>query len=148
MTCIPPALASVLFLAAALRASPSLPSDYPDPVSNPESPLMLLLPTMGSDPEKIDFSALPELPGSHAVVSRGDERWHYRLHTYLVHHDNLYWRMWSHEPVVEDKPTQHVRYATSPDGLNWSAAMTLVGPSERSGFRHIARGFWLREDGL
>lgn len=147
MNCIPPALVSALILAAALCGSPSLQSDYPDPVSNPESPLMLLLPDTGPHPEKIDFSALPELPGSHAVVSRGDERWHYRLHTYLVHHDNLYWCMWSHGPIVEDKPTQHVRYATSPDGLHWSAAKTLVGPSGRPGFRHIARGFWVKEDG-
>lgn len=118
-------------------------SEYPHPESNPYFEVMF----SGEDPETIDFENLPLVEGSHAVVSRGDAAWHYRLHTYLAYFEDRYWCMWSHGPIVEDKPTQHIRYATSLDGLKWSEPQTLVGPSEQEGFRHIARGFWLREDG-
>jgi hypothetical protein len=56
--------------------------------------------------------------------------------------------MWSHGPVVEDNPTQHVRYATSDDGLTWTEPQPIMGPSPRPGFRHIARGFWPRDGRL
>jgi hypothetical protein len=121
--------------------------EYPDPESLPESPLMLDLPKIRTDSSLIDFSALPVLKGEHAVISKGDSVWHYRLHTYLVYFDNRYWCMWSHGPKVEDKPTQHIRFATSVDGVKWTEPAILVGTSEQPGFRHIARGFWLRGDG-
>ena len=44
----------------------------------------------GTDPTKIDYNLLPELSGT------------------------------CHGPRIEDHPTQHVRYATSPDGVKWS----------------------------
>lgn len=118
-------------------------AEYPHPEKNPFSVHMYA----GSRPEAIDFDTLPEVKGDHAVVSRGDETWHYRLHTYLVYFEGRYWCMWSHGPIVEDKPTQHIRYATSSDGLRWTQPEILVGPSSEEGFRHIARGFWLRGDG-
>lgn len=128
---------------------------------------MLDLSGTGRDPEKIDFSALPVLPGHHALVTAGagndrgqqasifdradvddPAKWHFRLHSYLAYHDGRYWAMWSHGRKVEDHPTQHVRYATSPDGLTWSEPSLVVGPSERDGFRWIARGFWARDGRL
>ncbi len=109
---------------------------------------MLDLVTTGQDPERIDFAALPIIAGEHAVVSRGDETWQFRLHNYLTHFDGKYWCMWSHGPVVEDNPTQHVRYATSEDGLRWTEAKQIMGPSPREGFRYIARGFWVRNGKL
>jgi len=120
---------------------------FPNPVASPESPLMLDLHGVGADPERIDFAALGRLEGEHAVVSKADRDWPFRLHSYLVYWQGKYWCMWSHGPVIEDHPRQHVRYATSPDGLNWSEPKVLVGPSPREGFRYIARGFWLRGDG-
>jgi len=119
----------------------------PHPVDNPASPLMMDLPDVGVATDQIDFSKLPVLDGEHAVISRGDSEWHYRLHTYLVYFDGKFWCMWSHGPIVEDKPTQHIRYAVSEDGIHWSEPRVLVGPSSREGFRHIARGFWLWGDG-
>jgi hypothetical protein len=52
--------------------------------------------------------------------------------------------MWSHGPVIEDKATQHIRYAISKDGVTWSRPEILVDSSPRAGFRYIARGFWNR----
>ncbi|MDA0348821.1 MAG: exo-alpha-sialidase [Verrucomicrobia bacterium] len=121
--------------------------NYPHPASNPNSALMLSLPDVGLETENIDYSQLPQLTGKHAVVSRGDKVWHYRLHTYLVYFADRYWCMWSHGPIVEDKPTQHIRFATSKDGIAWTEPDILVGSSDQPGFRHIARGFWLRGDG-
>lgn len=120
---------------------------YPDPEKSPQSPLMLDLPNVGTNSDAIDFSELPVLKGEHTVISKGDSVWHYRLHTYLVYFADRYWCMWSHGPIVEDKPTQHIRFATSVDGIKWTEPEILVDSSTQPGFRHIARGFWLRGDG-
>jgi hypothetical protein len=104
----------------------------------------LNLPGAGDDPEKIDYAALPVLKGEHAVVCSYDEQWKFQLHNYLLHHDGKFWCMWSHGPVVEDEPTQHVRYATSDDGLHWSESKPLSGPPAE-GRAYIARGFWVRD---
>lgn len=71
-----------------------------------------------------------------------DGEWKFRLHSYLQYFDGKYWCMWSHGPKIEDLPTQHVRYATSPDGVNWSKPKEVVSPSER--YANIARGLWVR----
>ncbi len=119
----------------------------PHPFRNPSSALMLELSESGTDPSKIDFAKLPLLRGDHAVITRGNTKWHFRLHAYLAYVYDQYWCMWSHGPEVEDKATQHVRYATSRDGLHWEDPKVLAGPSRQDGFRYIARGFWLRNDG-
>ena len=109
---------------------------------------MLNLPGTGEDAARIDFTKLPVLKGQHALVTRGDKTWQFRLHNYLAFYDRKYWCMWSHGPVVEDKPTQHLRCATSLDGLQWTEAEEITGPSSREGFRYIARGFWVRDGRL
>lgn len=141
-------------LAAPLAAAPAL------------APMLRLAGT-GEDPERIDYSRLPVLRGGHGLVSRGPHdlrgmeavifdradlhdpgKWNFRLHSYLAHFGGQFWAMWSHGRQVEDHPTQHLRYATSPDGLRWSDARILAGPPSRDGFRYIARGLWLREGKL
>ncbi len=109
--------------------------------------VLLNLPGTDGDPQKIDYDRLPVIPVTHAVVSAGDPDWKFRLHSYLVHHDGKFWCMWSHGPVVEDVPTQHVRYATSPDGLKWSEPRILVPPPKEP-YAYIARGFWVRDGQL
>lgn len=112
-----------------------------------DMPPMLDLPGTGGDPDKIDYAAMPVLKGAHAIVCPYDETWKFQLHNYLLHHDGKFWCMWSAGPVVEDVPTQHVRYATSDDGLKWSAPKMLTGmPAE--GRAYIARDFWLRDGEL
>ncbi len=108
---------------------------------------LLNLPGTDGDPAKIDFAKLPLLKGTHAVVCPYEEAWKFQLHNYLLHHEGKFWCMWSAGPVVEDVPTQHVRYATSDDGLTWSMPKNLTGmPLE--GRAYIARGFWLRDGEL
>lgn len=128
---------------------------------------MLDLQGVGQDPTLIDYAKLPVLSGQHSLVTVGpkDERgmqaqifdradlndptkWNFRLHSYLEYYDGQYWAMWSHGRMVEDHPTQHLRYATSPDGLKWSEPQILAGPPERDGFRFIARGLWVRDGKL
>ncbi|MDZ4286593.1 MAG: sialidase family protein [Prosthecobacter sp.] len=111
-------------------------------------PPMLDLPGTGQNPELIDYAALPVLEGKHAVVTSGDPAWKFRLHNYLAFHEGRYWCLWSHGPVIEDNPTQHVRYATSADGLTWSEAREVMPPSSQPGFRYIARGLWVRDGKL
>ena len=108
---------------------------------------MLDLPESGTGPAKIDFSKLPVLAGEHALVSVADDAWQFRLHNYLAHHDGKFWCFWSHGPVIEDKARQHLRYATSEDGLHWTPPRVLA-PPPREGYGYIARGFWIRNGEL
>lgn len=109
---------------------------------------MLDLPGTGQDATKIDSAKMQVLKGQHALVTHGDPKWKFRLHNYLAYHEGKYWCIWSHGPVIEDNPTQHVRYATSPDGLTWSEDKELMPPSSKKGFRYIARGLWVRDGKL
>jgi hypothetical protein len=102
---------------------------------------------MLSLPSGTDTSHLPLLRGRHVVICPYDEKWQFQLHNYLLYHDGKFWCMWSSGPVVEDVPTQHVRYATSEDGLTWSAPKMLSGMPEE-GRAYIARDFWLRDGEL
>lgn len=111
-------------------------------------PPMLRLPKTGEYPALIDYAHLPTLRGEHTVVTRGEAPWLFRLHNYLTFFEGQYWCMWSHGPKIEDHPTQHLQYATSPDGLKWSAPKEIVGPSSQPGFRYISRGFWVRDGQL
>jgi len=115
------------------------------PATQPHA--VLVLPGSGTDETKIDYAALPLLSGTHAVVCPPTEDWKFQLHNYLAHFDGKYWCMWSHGPVVEDVPTQHIRYATSDDGVRWSEAKVLVGPPAE-GYAYIARGLWERNGEL
>jgi hypothetical protein len=128
---------------------------------------MLDLKGTGTDPAAIDYAKLPVLAGSHALVTAGPQyvrdmkatifdraeindgaKWNFRLHSYLAYFEGRYWIIWSHGRQIEDHPTQHVRYATSPDGLVWSEGGLVVGPSPQDGFRYIARGLWIRDGRL
>ena len=118
----------------------------PHPLKDPSSPILLDLPTSGTDPDAIDYDKLPRVRGTLAVISPKDPDWKFQLHNYLVRHDGLFWCMWSHGPA-EDDPTQHIRYATSKDGLTWSASKVLAAPP-KEGYAYIARGFWPRDGEL
>lgn len=121
---------------------------------------ILNLPGGGSDPSTIDYATLPTLEGQHAIVnpvSPGPhaaapdkiDMHHLRLnlHNYLVRYGGKFWCIWSDGPKIEDWPTQEVRYATSDDGLTWSAAKSVTGtPRQPEAF--IARGLWVRDDQL
>src|SRR5947208_55910 len=44
----------------------------PDPVKNPDSPVLLDLPGAGTDPARIDYAKLPQLRPAHGVVCPTD----------------------------------------------------------------------------
>jgi len=113
----------------------------------PKSAVVLKLNGAVTNPEALDFQALPKLSGTHAVVCEPTDELKFQLHDYLIHHDGKYWCMFSHGPEVEDWPTQFVSYATSDDGLKWSPPKPVM-PRPAAPYAYIARGFWLRDGEL
>lgn len=118
----------------------------PHPKNNTSSSLMLNLDN-GGDANTLDFKTLPRIAGRHAVVSAPDDEWKFRLHSYVEWFDGQYWCIWSHGPKIEDYPSQHVRYATSKDGINWSLPQELAPPPGGI-YGYIARGLWVRNGEL
>ena len=128
------------------------------PTNNSASPLMLAGDWVPADPHTIDFDQLPMIPSVHSVVSDVLAAGGHRVnqHNYLVHFAGHFWAMWSDGPGISrgygivpghDQADQHVSYATSPDGLTWSARGNLTGAPD-PGYGWIARGFWIREGKL
>ena len=126
-----------------------------------DRPLKILnLPDRHLGADGIEYASLPLLHGRCVVVNAAALGPHARapdsldmvdlrlnLHSYLLHHEGRYWCLWSDGPKVEDEPTQEVKYATSVDGLTWSAARSVTGtPDAPQAF--IARGLWVREGEL
>lgn len=158
-------LLSIVCLALAGACSFAAP---PHPATNPGSPLMLSGAWVPGKTQQIDFDKLPRAPSQHAVISSvrapgssplvlDHKAGGVNQHNYLAHHDGKYWAMWSDGPGIEDRAGQRVKFATSADGLKWSAPEYLtpmprgIGPDSihynrrsRQGFRYIARGFWQR----
>jgi hypothetical protein len=137
-----------------------LSENYPDPHQNPESPVMLAGDWF-EHPHEINFDNLPRVPSEHIVINDVTPENGVNQHNYLIHHNGIFWAMWSDGPAIEDMVGQVVKYATSKDGKNWSTPEMLTpyppdsGPDSpyyntrsENGFRWIARGFWEREGEL
>lgn len=121
---------------------------------------------------QLDFQSLPVVPSSHVMISDvrtaganptavNKKSGGVNQHNYLAYFDRKFWAMWSDGPGVEDRVGQRVKYATSQDGIQWSAPEYLTpivtgsGPDSQyfnsrteKGFRWIARGFWIRDGEL
>jgi len=152
----------MLWISSTLVGSPQPKDDnYPHPKTNPESSLMLAGDWVPTDPHQIDFSALPDIPSEHTIISDARAEKGVNQHNYLTYYDGRYWAMWSDGPGVEDRVGQRVAFATSKDGLKWSDRkyITPYPPNSRpdsplyntrsaKGFRYISRGFWQREGEL
>lgn len=100
-----------------------------------------------TDPATIDYKNLPAMKGTHGVINPAGETLKFQLHNYLIHHAGRFWCLWSQGPPVEDEPTQHIRFATSDDGLKWSESKVLVEPDDAE-HGCIARGLWIRDGEL
>lgn len=139
-------------------ARPAEGSVAPSAVFDFRSPTMLGGAWVPPNPKEIDFDALPRLRSEHAVVSDVIPAGGHRVnqHNYLVHFGGRFWAMWSDGPGVSrghgkvpghDRADQHVSFATSADGLKWSAIGNLTGRPD-PGYGWIARGFWVRDGQL
>lgn len=135
--------------------------NYPHPVNNPESNLMLVGEWVPNDVHKINFAQLPLIPSEHVIVHDASITNGVNQHNYLAYYKNKYWLMWSDGPGVEDRVGQRVAFSTSLDGLSWSPPdyITSYPPNSdpssphfntRSplGYRYISRGFWIRDTEL
>ncbi|MEZ5199475.1 MAG: exo-alpha-sialidase [Bacteroidales bacterium] len=166
-------IVSFLFILSVILFSCKTGEKYPDPYSNPGSPIMLKGDWF-EHPHEIDFDKLPRIPSQHAVVSdvraKGTNHQTFNeakksggvnQHNYLTYYNGQYWIMWSDGPGVEDRVGQVVKYATSEDGLNWTVPKQITsypansGPDSpyyntrtTEGLRWIARGFWQRDGEL
>lgn len=122
-----------------------------------DSPTMLSGSWVSGNPQQIKFQELPRVPCEHAVVSDVRSSGGVNQHNYLAFHDGRFWVMWSDGPGIEDRVGQRVKFATSGDGLHWSAPEYLTPEPPHSGagspyyntrsvkgMRYIARGFWQR----
>jgi hypothetical protein len=160
-----------IFLLLAVVAPVFAAEPVPPPI-NPSSPTMLSGDWVPNDPHQLDFTALPRVPSQHVVINdvsakgSGPTKLDKKAggvnqHNYLVHHDGQFWAIWSDGPGIEDRVGQRVKYATSPDGLNWSKAQFLTpippnsgpdsphyGTRTDKGMRWISRGFWERDGKL
>ncbi len=140
--------------------------------SDPASPVMLSGPWVPEKTHEIDFASLPRVPSEHVIISDARAKTNdptkldkktggVNQHNYLAHHDGQFWAMWSDGPGVEDRVGQRVKFATSADGLKWSAPKFLTpippnsGPDSPhygtrmdKGMRWISRGFWKRDGEL
>jgi predicted neuraminidase len=108
--------------------------------SAPSLEQLLRAPDLLADP-----LALLLVKGRTSTVFRGQQNSAgFNLHSYLAHHDGKFWAIWSSSGVGEEDPDQHVRYATSADGHNWSPAASLVADPDgpRGPARWIARGVY------
>jgi len=130
------------------------------PVVVAEPLAILELPATGTDPGKIDYAALPTLPGKLAIINAAAlgphakptdqiDMHHLRLnlHNYLAYHQGKFWCIWSDGPKVEDWPTQEIKYSVSEDGLTWSKPQSVTG-TPKPPYAFIARGLWVRDGEL
>lgn len=158
----------LLLMFFALKSVNAQQKDYPDPVKNPESPLMLSGEWVPDNSANIDFFNLPRVPSLHIVISNVSAKGitdyivdktygGVNQHNYLTFFGGLYWIMWSDGPGVEDRVGQVVKYATSTDGISWSEPKFLMpypphsspespyyNQRNKEGYRFISRGFWVR----
>lgn len=121
---------------------------------DPNNPTMLAGDWVPDNTHSIDYDKLPRVPANFRVVSEVRDAMGVNQHNYIHWYAGKYWIMWSDGPGIEDRVGQRVKYATSPDGLNWSRhdyitpipqgaeRASLYGTRSSKGFRFIARGFW------
>lgn len=98
----------------------------------------------------IDFGSLPVIDSDTVTLSPYEEGVQETApHIYLEYFNGLFWAMWTSTPHhTEDfGEGQEVMYSTSSDGVSWAAPQQLTG-LPASGYRYIARDFWVRDGEL
>lgn len=88
---------------------------------------------------------LPVLPTETSVIFKAEEgEWQFNLHSFIARHDGKFWAIWSSGRVDEDSSSQFIRYATSEDGIRWSASGTMAPDpdGEEGPLRWLASGLY------
>jgi BNR repeat-like domain len=110
---------------------------------------MFAVPGQDPDGAGLDFTRLPVLAHDAVTVFRGVEHEAgFNMHPYLAHFEGRFWAMWSCNRIRDLQAGQHVRWATSEDGLHWGEARAITPVVEAEGMRYFARGFWVRDGQL
>jgi len=99
----------------------------------PTEAVMLSGDWVPTDPHRIDYAKLPRVPSEQVVVSDVRAKKGVNQHNYLAFHEGRFFAMWSNGPGVEDRVGQRIRFATSDDGLAWSAPKFLTPEPPGSG---------------
>ncbi|MBL9216127.1 MAG: exo-alpha-sialidase [Opitutaceae bacterium] len=97
--------------------------------------------------EHIAWADLPAYRSRSSVIIRGvpGDSGHMH-HPSIVYFDGRYLAAWNDGYRLEDRPGQRVRFATSADGLAWSAPQELSGRHPRR--RYTTGGLWIRDGEL
>jgi hypothetical protein len=96
-------------------------------------------------------AALPRAKGKRSTVYRAKEgEWQFNMHPFIARHEGLFWVIWSCGRINEDSSSQHLRYASSADGTNWSEAKILAPDpdGEKGRFQWMAGGLHVRDGKL
>lgn len=105
-----------------------------------------------SQPDALqDPASLPRAEGETSTVYRAKKgEWQFNMHPFIARHDGLFWVIWSSGRVNEDSSSQHLRYATSADGKNWSEAKILAPDpdGEKGRSQWMAGGLHVRDGKL
>ena len=97
-----------------------------------------------------DRFAFPAAAGKYSSVFRGIQgKSGFDLYSYLIHHEERFWAIWSSAPKRKD-PDQQVLYSTSRDGHDWTAPKVLAADPDgpQGPARWIARGLFLQDGKL
>jgi len=99
------------------------------------------------DVDKINWLALPTFRGQNTVVFNGvpGDSGHMH-HPSICFFDGRYFAAWNDGYDLENRPGQRVRFATSQDGLAWSAPRDVTGRNANRSFTN--GGFWVRDNEL
>ncbi len=90
-------------------------------------------PATGYPPMAEDWGRFPQAKATRSKVYYGNETYAYNHHQTLARFADRFVVSWSSGFKHEDHPGQHVRYATSTDGLHWETDRVLVPPEPDSG---------------
>ena len=99
------------------------------------------------DVDKVEWLSLPSYRGQNSVVFHGvpGDSGHMH-HPSICFFDGRYFAAWNDGYLLENRPGQRVRFATSRDGLVWSDPVDLTGRNPKRGFTNC--GFWIRDGEL
>lgn len=136
-----------LCLSVSISSAWSSASSSAQAIPSPESLAKMWAVPGLPDVDKIAWLDLPSLRVQNSVVFHGvpGDSGHMH-HPSVCFFDGRYFAAWNDGYMLEDRPGQRVRFATSRDGLVWSEPVDLTGRNAKRRFTNC--GFWIRDGEL